>query len=441
MFVAADGQHPSTGGPPHRRAPPPSSGLTLPVPTLACGVLIACTIFNAVLAAANAHLLLVGYFHVALAQAALTGAALLLVLIERPPGSDRWLAGLWVAICGFLLLSLLRGTVALKYLSDVATIIVFVMLGMTLRPRALVHAVIAVQVLVVAVAIWELLAPQSFAEAFKIRDYYVNTRGFLEDAVWSGPENLYLAAERPTGRLIGAATGFHRASSLFLEPVSLGNWTVVVTLAIAALKPALSRGQIALLLAGNLVLLFACDGRLAFAINVLLLATWSLLPRLPRWVPPLFLPLVFLVLLAAVAAGGLTQAGDTLEGRFRYGLDYLLRLDVPDLLGLSVKGGIVAADSGWAYMILTQSLFGLAAVWLALTLHSSPGTAAERRFIAGMALFMALSLPVSYSTFSIKTAAFLWALYGHLLAVRPQGEYTSDHIGERRAYIPRTNLP
>ncbi len=399
---------------------PFSTSMTVPVSVFACAIIVACTLFNAALAAANAHVMPVGYFHVALVQTALTAAALLLVVIERPPGSAPWLAGLWVAICAFVLLSLFRGTVAVKYLSDIATILIFVMLGMTARAQTLVRALVAVQLVLVAAAIWELLSPQTFAKAFMVRDYYVNTRGFSVDAVWSGPENLFMVAERPGGRLIGAGSGIHRASSLFLEPVSLGNWTVVVTLAIAAFRPLLTRGLITLLLIGNLVLLFACDGRTALAINLLLLATWPILPRLPRWAPPLFLPLVFLLLLLASWTGGLAEAGDTVQGRFRYGFDYLLHLGLRDLLGLSGTGGVVAADSGWAYMIITQSIFGLAAIWLALTLHTSSGTRAERRFIAGMALFLALSLPVSYSTFSIKTAAFLWALYGHLLSTRPQ---------------------
>jgi putative polymerase len=422
MIVQVDGQHGAAAGPFPGYSTPLSDSIVVPVSVFACAILVACTLFNAALAAVNGHVVPIGYFHVGLVQTALTAAALLLVVIERPHGSGPWLAGLWVAICAFVLLSLFRGVVAAKYLSDIATILIFVMLGMTTRSQTLVRALIAVQLVLGAAAIWELLSPQSFAKVFMVRDYYVNTRGFSSDAVWSGPENLYISAERPQGRLIGAGTGFHRGSSLFLEPVSLGNWTVVVTLAIAALRPVLSRWKIALLLAGNLILLFACDGRTALAINLLLLASWPILPLLPRWAPPLFLPLVFLALLFATSTGLLVEAGDTLQGRFRYGIEYLLQLNTRDLLGLSGTGGVVAADSGWAYMIITQSLFGLAAIWLALTLHVSPGTRAERRFVAGMALFLALSLPVSYSTFSIKTAAFLWALYGHLISSRPQAQ-------------------
>jgi putative polymerase len=383
---------------------------------LAGGILFSATLFNAVLAFVNAHVFAMGYVHVAVAQMLLTVASLLVVLYARPQGSTGWLIGVAAATGGFLLLSVMRGHLEPKYLADMLTILLFVMLGMAMRGSTLVRVILIVQGLLVAVAIWELISPGGFGDVFRVRDYYVNTRGFSDDSFWSEYETLFLAAERPTGRLIGSGLSLHRASSLFLEPVSLGNWTIVVTLAIAALKDHLRPRQIALLVAGNMILLFACDGRLAIAINLILLAAWPVLPRLPRWLVPLFLPLLFLALLAAWTTGLLAEQGDTLVGRFHYGFNYLLTLNAGDLLGLNVTGGTVAADSGWAYLVLTQSIFGLAAIWLALTLHTAPGTVSERRFVAGMAIFIALSLPVSYSIFSIKTAAVLWALYGYLLA-------------------------
>ncbi|PTQ12352.1 polysaccharide biosynthesis protein GumE [Sphingomonas oleivorans] len=404
---------------PERHFPPEAApARNAPAGTSIAGgiILIAATSFNAALALINGHVTPVSYLGVALVQTMLTVASLAIVLIVRPPGVTRWLVGLWAAACGFLLLSLLRGLVEFKYLADILIILIFVMLGMAIRSKTLAWVLLILQAILVAVALWELLFPQNFGDTFLVRSYYVNSRSFFDEGFWSAQENLYLSAERPSGRMIGAATGFHRASSLFLEPVSLGNWTIVVTLGIAALQSTLSRTMIVLLAIGNILLLFACDGRLALAINLLLLAAWPILPRLPRWLPPLFLPLIFLALLLASATGLLAEQGDTLIGRFRYGLDYLLGLNARDLLGLYARGGVVAADSGWAYFILTQSIFGFAAIWLALTLHSAPGTAGERRFIAGMAIFVALSLPVSYSIFSIKTAALLWALYGNLLS-------------------------
>lgn len=383
-------------------------------PSIAGVALVAATVlFNAVLAIVNAHVHAIGYGAVAVVQALLTACAALVVLVARPKGIGPWLAYLWLAMCGFLFLALLRGRAEPRYVADILTILVFVMLGLALRRRDLLTGLVALQAVVCVVALWELASAQSFAAVFMVKDFYVNTRGFLDDAVWSGPENLFISSERPGGRLFGAALDLHRASSVFLEPVSLGNWTVIVTLAIAALRPA--RRVIVFLVATNLFLLFACDGRLALAVNLILLVTWPILPRLPVWAPPLFLPLMLVGLVMASWFNLLGPVDDTLGGRFAYSINYLGSLGTRDLLGFYDKGGIVAADSGWAYLILTQSIFGLVGIWLALTVTGRTSPEA-RHMIGGVALFIATCLPITYSLFSIKTAGMLWAVYGVAIA-------------------------
>lgn len=379
-----------------------------------CFVLIACVMFNALLAVVNGHVAPVSAATVTAVQGLLIFSALALALVARPEGMAKWLVMLWLALGGFSLLSLLRGQIELRYLGDIAAIFVFILLGLAMPARALVSALLITQLVIVIGALWELADPAGFGSFFRIQQYYVNSRGFDGDAFWAENADLFLSSERPTGRLLFPGSGAHRASSLFLEPVSLGNWTIVVTLAIAALQPLLSRRAILFLLLGNLIVLFACDGRLALAINLILLAIWPVAPRLSRWVPALCLPVTFLALLAASGLGLLEERGDTLLGRFRYGLDYLLGLDALGLLGLRATAGVVAADSGWAYFIVTQSIVGLIAVWLALTVQTAAASPASRRFVVGMAIFLSLSLPVSYSVFSIKTAALLWVLFGYL---------------------------
>ena len=390
----------------------PATWLASPAPFRL--LLIACVMFNAVLAVLNGHVAPVSANMVTAVQGALMFTALALAIAARPEGMAKWLTMLWLALAGFALLSLLRGHVELRYLGDLALIFVFILFGLAMPARAVLSAVPIIQAIVVIGALWELLDPAGFGGFFRIQQYYVNSRGFDGDAFWASNPDLFLSSERPTGRLLLPGTGAHRASSLFLEPVSLGNWTIVVTLAIAALQPMLSRATILFLLLGNLFLLFACDGRMALAINLVLLAIWPIAPRLPRWFPALCLPLILVLLLAASGFGFLEERGDTLLGRYRYGLDYLLGLDAAGVLGLRATAGVVAADSGWAYFIVTQSIVGLMAVWLALTIQPAAGSPARRRFVAGMAVFLSLSLPVSYSIFSIKTAALLWALFGFL---------------------------
>ncbi len=377
-------------------------------------ILTAAVTFNAWLALANAHGVPVNNGIVSVVQAGIVAAALALAIVVRPAGLMRWALLLWGLATLFLLLSLMRERIEPRYLGDVAVIFAFVMLGLCLRARTLVAVLVLLQVMLCAFVVWEIVSPEGFGAAFRVQTYYIATRGLSEESFWAKDSQLFVSAQRPGGRLLLAGMGAHRASSLFLEPVSLGNWTVVVLLAAGALWRSLSRMAIAVLALGNLLLLIACDGRLAMALNLALLPVMVIAPRVPRWVAPAVLPAVF-VLLAVAERSGMLGVGDTFAGRLHYGAAYLMRLDVAELLGLSGATGTVAADSGWAYFIISQSLPGVLLIWLALTLPPGADTPAKRRLVLGIALFLAAALPVSYSVFSIKTAALLWAVYGHAI--------------------------
>jgi putative polymerase len=71
-----------------------------------------------------------------------------------------------------------------------------------------------------------------------------------------------------------------------------------------------------------------------------------------------------------------------------------------------------AADSGIAYTITTQSVFGLIAFWLFLVLNAAERTPEQIRYLHALCVFLVLTLLISYSLFSIKTAALLWFIHG-----------------------------
>ena len=251
-------------------APQPDHGRdvsALAVGLAVAGLLAATVLFNPLLAIVNAQVVSLSGGVVAIAQAGLVAGALALGVLGKQKLPLPWLLLTAVLVAANLLLALLRDEFNPKYLADVITITAFICVGTRLDLRRALSAVVILQVLIAAVGVWELLNPESFASVFNPRSYYVNTRGLSDEAFWAGGD-LYVSSVRADGRLLLSWTDFHRGSSLFLEPVSLGNWTILVTIVLLTFWRELASYQKALLIVGNVVGLCVCDGRLALVTNL-----------------------------------------------------------------------------------------------------------------------------------------------------------------------------
>ena len=388
-------------------------------------------LFNIALAWVNAHVAAINSGVVTGVQGLVMGLALATGLLRRRGGWRRWTVLLIAACLVWLLLSVVRQSVELKFLGDAVLIPAFALLGTCLGRRELIGWLVAAQLLISAIALWELVAPQSFAATFNVTAYYVNTRGIEAETFWSGEgEGLFLNVERPNGRNLFASSGLNRATSVFLEPVSLGNWTIVVLIVLVTLWGRIGWGTRATLVLSDLFLVVACDGRFALvcAFGILLgvpFGRWA-----PRLWPLVYLPVLVATLFALRGAELLPRGGDTFAGRLRKGVDYLGRLEVADVFGGQSSTNIYAnADAGWAYLIQSQSLFGFLAFWLLVVLMARERTAELRAFVNATAIYVALCMPISYSFVSIKTVAPLFALYGCLIAVARRSEGPSGLTG------------
>jgi putative polymerase len=375
-------------------------------------------LFNIALAWVNANVMAINGSVVTAVQGLVMGLALGIGLLGRRGGWRRWTVLLAGAGLLWLVLSVLRQSVELKFLGDAVLIPAFALLGTCLDRRELIRWLVLAQLLIGAIATWELAAPQGFAGMFNVTAYYVNTRGIEAETFWSGEgEGLYLNVERPNGRNLFASSGLNRATSVFLEPVSLGNWTVVVLIVLVALWGQMRWGTRVLLALSDLYLVVACDGRFALVCGVGILLGVPFGRWAPRLWPLVYLPILVATLFALRAAELLPRGGDTFAGRLRKGVDYLGRLEVADVFGGQSSTSIYAnADAGWAYLIQSQSLFGFLAFWLVVVLMARERTAELRSFVNATAIYVALCMPISYSFVSIKTVAPLFALYGCLIA-------------------------
>jgi putative polymerase len=376
-------------------------------------LMVATVVFNAGLAFVNGHVFGLNNTVVVLVQAALIAGAAGVALLSQPRGIGRWIAFAWLMLVLNVALMLLRSSFDPKPIGDVLVLPVFVALGLCMTPRTLVRTILFLQCLLVVFVLWELFLPTSFGNLFAVREYYVATRGFSESKFWAGTDSLFLSSQRPGGRLLKVGFNINRGSSLFLEPVTLGNWTIVVTVAVVTFWREMSTSTKVALLFTNLLLVIGCDGRLALVTNIALLLTMAVSTRLPRLVPFLYLPVLFVTLATLVSAGiiGVEGGTDSNIGRYANSTMTFMNLKLPELFGIVSTGSVVTADSGWAYICLKQSLIGLIALWVAVTLMVPFGEKG-RRFSHSAGIFIALGLPVSFSIVSIKMAATLWMIAG-----------------------------
>lgn len=393
------------------------------VERVAIALLAATVLFNPLLAIVNAHVHRLGSAPVAGVQALLVAASLGLGALVRPRPL-RWLLLAWGLAMAWVLLALLRGVPDPKALGDALLVPAFVCLGTALMPRTLLRLAAALQAAVIVVGFWELLDPEHYGALFKVLDYYVATRGYSPSQFYNGGD-LFVSADRGGGRYLMAFTGWHRGSSLFLEPVSLGNWAAVVALVLAAFWDRLGWRARGAWFVSILATLVICDGRLGLGVCAVLALAMPLVRRVPGWVSVYYLPGFILALDLLLAAGALPQTGDTLSGRVRGGIDLLNGMSVAQMAGV---GGLspAAVDAGWVFLVETQSIAVALALWLCVTLSDLGSGRSGRAVQHGVAIFVLLCMPISYAVFSVKTSALMWALFGCFLQAERRRRLAED---------------
>lgn len=373
-------------------------------------VVSAAVLFNLFLCFANTNVVRIGALHIMIAEGVILASAFLLPLsrTKRTPG--RMDALLILLFATWLLLSMLRQSIDLKFFRDVAIIPVFVMLGMACRGGGLHRCLFWLHMIILVVALWEAISVESFVRVFAIADYFQHTRG-LATTEWSTEDGLYLSAIRPESRFLFEGLPIHRLSSVFLEPVSLGNYVVISTIWLTGFWRQIPVAMRAAAVIASLLLLVGSDSRVGTVTCVILLAILPFRRLLFRHAAVLVAPAVIAVLLLVDWLLGFQPGVDNFEGRLAHAVRTFQALRLEDYAGLSLDYIAWAEDAGYAYAIMTQSLLVAAILWASLFTRRL--VTPESRYVhVAVAIYVALNLTVSWSLFSIKTAALLWVLLG-----------------------------
>jgi putative polymerase len=389
---------------------------------VAIALVIGAITFNAVLCLINTSIAPIHNSYVVGSEVVIVAFALLACRRTIEP---KYVLFIGAVILYTALLALLRSGITpgqgfnLKISRDFLIPIIFLLLGKAINDiKVADYTVYVATALILAFALFEFFDLDAYLRVFRVTEYYV-ARGTLDaaDSALQWASGLMVSGMRPPeqGRNLLPILGNHRVSSLFLEPIGLGNFGCLVALWAIARSKMERQVRVWSLVAG-IALIILSDGRfsasfLGVGILILLIS--------PRVTTPVVLAMPFVLIfgLWLAAASSPPSAwpfhqGLSLQERLLYSGRVLLDFDVLNWLGIEASRG-PTADAGYAYVISSVGLIGFTAFWFWLVSIGGRSSTFSAFRNASAAYYAAL-LCISTSQFTIKTAAFQWFLMGAL---------------------------
>jgi len=368
-------------------------------------VLIAALTFNFGLCFVNTSVMHVSAGLVMLSEVVLIGLTFLLV-VDRSPAMHAVLVGI-VSYLGAIML--VRGVADPKILRDLLIPVVFYTLGRTRGTYEIGDRVVTWSILIVlGVSLFEWMFLDTFLKFFDVLGYYVS-RGTVDPSAAGHGSGLFISGTRFEGRTLLPFLGEHRVSSVFLEPVSMGNFGAVTfawVLSRDLKRPAVF---IAKTLAIMTILVLG-DARFGMYICGITLALYCVAP----FVRPIMVYIApFLAIIAIVSyttMKGNVSWDNTIWGRFLLAGQMIGTLDAQQIFGI-VWTTTDYNDSGYAYVMSQLGIVGFAALWAVFVFIPVP-KGQPQRFTLFMGFYVVLLLCISVSLCTIKTAALAWFLAG-----------------------------
>lgn len=400
-------------------------------------ILIISLTYQALLCALHTSVHPISMLGVALTEAVIY-LACLSVLIKRIR-LEFFSVALLVAAYLFMI-AIFRNQLDPKGFRDVMIPIIFFGLGRQIGDLNYANRVLKVMtVLVLAFGFFELWFLEAFSRMFNIFSYYVSQGGLMAGTNWAKDSVLGLNGIRPDeiGRtILPSLLGSHRVSSVFLEPVSLGNFAVIIAawglskrldeakdmfffLAMAATMIALSDSRYGMITAGALVLM-RC---LPFG-------------RTNAWM--ISLPLLSIIMLVTIGKFFDGRYGDNILGRLYVSGRMLLTFDVGMIFG--VEGfNIGFGDMGYSVLLTRLGAVLCLFLWITFWMLKMKDERGNR-FRAYITLYMSLILCISgTSLFALKTAGILWFLVGCFVGQKNQASVRSEALASALIFDARNS--
>ncbi|RYY02581.1 MAG: polysaccharide biosynthesis protein GumE [Gammaproteobacteria bacterium] len=373
------------------------------------GIILASICYQALLCLVNTQVHIASRALVGLSEAVIIAACLPILARRLLPGTIMLL----LLISGLLVTSsLFSGDLNIKAFRDLLIPICFFWVGYNVgNPKLAERGLIVASIVILIFGFFELFFVDQFTRFFDIFGYYVSTGNLAPITDYVRESKLQLNGIRPEGigrTLFPGLLGSHRVSSVFLEPISMGNFATMCAAWGLSKGPSEYR-KMALFVGIAFVMMVLSDSRFALmAVSLMVIARIVLKGsnvNLAILAP--FLAIALLLVLGLDATG---RGSDSFQGRLAFSGFTLMSFDLPMIFGV---GGLENfADQGYAYVISSFGLPICLLLWFSFWILKMPDDEGTR-FRAFVAIYFSLILCISgNSAFAFKSSAVLWLLFG-----------------------------
>jgi putative polymerase len=395
------------------RSPAANSTNRYPDEWMIIAILMASITYQAFLCFLNTHFFSVSRALIGISETMIYLACLPILARRLLPGV---LILALVAGATLCLLMLISGIYDAKPFRDLAIPFWFFWLGCNIGRRELAdRALTYIIILVISLGLFEAFLLEKYTDIFNIFSYYVNTGNLAPITDYVRDSKLQLNGTRPEGigrTLLPGLLGAHRVSSVFLEPVSLGNFAAMC----AAWGLSRDKSDIrnaAFFVGSAVILVILADSRFALLSISIMFAVRFLLNGKALNLA-ILAPFAALILVIVVGINTHpSDAGDSFQGRLAWTGWSLFSFDVPMILGANNVHPF--ADQGYAHVLSTYGLPLALLLWFSFWFVPMPDDR-SLRFRAFVSIYVGLILSISgFSLFALKSAGVLWFLMGCVL--------------------------
>jgi putative polymerase len=381
-------------------------------------LLLFAALYNTLLAIVVAHGVNIGFTVVAAVETVITLATVVLSLSIGVTRRDIGpIALVWfIAVLG-IVSSIAYEKVYIGSIRNFAIIAAFSLLGQRMRLRDIRLAFFAVSMTALLVLFWEIVSVESYAAFFSPAHYYEVTRGTATDEFnTSGLSNGTVVFN---GRFsLGIFSGA-RTSSIFLEQVSINAYAIVCMVFLNGLWSKISWIERLVPLLLIFLIVATNNARMAALMCLVMPVGYFVFPLLHRTIIPL-MPFSIILGLFIVSPYIANVYSDDLTGRLGVTYRLLSDFEASEIFAGNPLKVDRMFDSGYAFILASVGIFGGLAYLAYLTGYTKFNTVDQKRGSWSAAVYVILWLTIGgTATFSIKTAALLWALLGYLGSMPP----------------------
>jgi len=383
-------------------------------PELPALIIAGCVLFNFVLCFINTTGIGISEKYVILCELTLISLAISYGFYRPDRERYFWIILLISQFVFLLILSLVREELLIKTFRDVMIVPVFIALGLASARINFTKTLLLLSAFIAVVAIYEAFFVDIFTQFFNIREYYI-AKGYKADSFQYLEHDVYISGIRPGSRFFPFPFEIHRISSVFLEPVSLSFYAFISGLYFIAMKDSLPRRQVLFAVLVTLLLIWLGDGRMAFALLVLVIICRPFFARMDHRLSILIFPAALLFGLFVVKSGLFNLSGEGLGARFLWTFRGIWGTGDGNFFGTH-QYKIEMVDSGFLYLMGYQGILGFLLYLLPPIFFKGKFSRESRIYWFGASIFITSGLMISNAIFTIKTASLLWFCYGYIIA-------------------------